>query len=200
MENKKSVLFLDNDGVICLSNNWGSRLKKRKNVGIDITTSINETPLEYRFDDFDWKAIKILNEILEETGADIVVSSDWRLYANLDELGEYYTSQGIIKKPIAVTGLLKDILPEEYPSSLYSVSRELERYMEIEYWVENHPEITKWVAVDDLNMSVDYLSDRFKSKDKPFKKPGLKNFVYTPFGSQGIKQTGIKEKILKFLI
>jgi hypothetical protein len=29
---------------------------------------------------------------------------------------------------------------------------------------------------------------------------GLTNFVLTPKGSEGIKQTGIKEKILKHLI
>lgn len=26
------VIFLDNDGVICLSNNWGSRYTKQKKV------------------------------------------------------------------------------------------------------------------------------------------------------------------------
>jgi len=29
---------------------------------------------------------------------------------------------------------------------------------------------------------------------------GLSNFVLTPKGSEGIKQTGIKEKILNFLL
>jgi hypothetical protein len=43
------------------------------------------TPVDvkYRFDYFDKKAIKVLNQVLEETGAEIVVSSDWRLYANV---------------------------------------------------------------------------------------------------------------------
>jgi hypothetical protein len=50
-----------------------------------------KTPLySIRFDDFDTKSVKILNEILEETGAEIVVSSDWKLHATLEELGEYY--------------------------------------------------------------------------------------------------------------
>ena len=35
--------------------------------------SNNEVPLEYRFDNFNKKAVKVLNEILEETGAEIVV-------------------------------------------------------------------------------------------------------------------------------
>mgnify|MGYP000323948819 CR=1 FL=1 len=94
------VIFLDNDGVICLSSNWGSRHKKQKKWGgRKLSMTIREMPVEYRFDNFDKKAIKILNEILETTDAEIVVSSDWRLHANLEELGEYYESQGIIKKP-----------------------------------------------------------------------------------------------------
>jgi hypothetical protein len=193
------ALFLDNDGVICLANNWGSRLKKRKKDGIPQQMSMKELPVEYRFDDFDIKAIKVLNEILDETGAEIIVSSDWRLYANLEELGDYYTSQGIIKKPIGVTGVLEDIMPSEWSKLRFKAEIELERYMEINHWLETHSEIISWVAVDDLNMGVKYLSDRFEPKDKSDKKPGLTNFVYTPLGSQGIKQTGKKEQIIKYL-
>ena len=103
MENKKAVLFLDNDGVICLANNWGSRVKKRKKDKVSLVLNDPDVEVKYRFDNFDKKAIKVLNQVLEETGAEIVVSSDWRLYANLEELGEYYLSEGIIKKPIGVT-------------------------------------------------------------------------------------------------
>jgi hypothetical protein len=99
------VIFLDNDGVICLASNWGSRYKKRKQTYTkDNPMSMDiEPPVEYRFDDFDTKAIKVLNDILTETGAEIVVSSDWKRHAAVEELGDYYTSQGIIKRPIAKT-------------------------------------------------------------------------------------------------
>jgi 8-oxo-dGTP pyrophosphatase MutT (NUDIX family) len=150
-------------------------------------------------DNFDKKAVKILNEILEETGAEIVVSSDWRFHATLEELGEYYTSQGIIKKPFAVTGMFKDLFPREWSQLRFRADLELERYMEIQHWIDEHPEITKWVAVDDLNMSVSFLGDRFSSADGSDKKPGLTNFVLTPRVNEGIKQSGIKEKIVHFL-
>mgnify|MGYP000985782043 CR=1 FL=1 len=42
------------------------------------------------------EAVKVLNEVLEQTGAELVVSSDWRLHATLEELGEYYLSKGIL--------------------------------------------------------------------------------------------------------
>jgi hypothetical protein len=48
------VIFLDNDGVICLSSNWGSRLKKQKKMGYKPSFDNNkQLPVEYRFDNFD---------------------------------------------------------------------------------------------------------------------------------------------------
>ena len=194
------VLFLDNDGVICLSNNWGERAKKwanfkRDNPDVEFT----DRPVMCRFDDFDDKAVKVLNEILEQTGAEIVVSSDWRLHANLEELGDYYESQGIIKRPIAVTDQFKDVFPKEWNAFRYRAELELERSMEIGHWLENHPEVTHWVAVDDLNMSSEFLSKYFSNEEDDSKNPGLSNFVLTPRSREGIKQSGVKEKIIKFL-
>ena len=103
------VIFLDNDGVICLSNNWGGRKKKwakYRSANPDTSPNLKDATVEVRFDDFDKKAIKVLNEILEETESEIVVSSDWRCHATLEELGEYFLSQGILKKPVGVTKML----------------------------------------------------------------------------------------------
>ncbi len=195
------VLFLDNDGVICLSYNWGGRSKKWSKYRSENPNSSNlkkDAPVEFRLDDFDKKAIKVLNEIIEETGCEIVVSSDWRLHATLEELGYYYMKQGMIKKPIAVTDIFKDIFPKEWNAFRFRADLELERSMEINHWLENHPEVTHWVAVDDLNMSVEFLSKYFFD-GKSDKKSGLTNFVLTPKSNEGIKQSGIKEKIIKYL-
>jgi hypothetical protein len=194
------VIFLDNDGVICLSSNWGTRHKKQKKWGkMKLSMSMSSIPVECRFDNFDRKAIKILNEILEKTGAEIVISSDWRYHATLEELGEYYTAQGIIKKPIGVTDMFKDIFPKEWGYLRFRADMELERSMEIGHWLENHSEVTHWVAVDDLDMSVEFLGDRFSAKDGSDAKPGLINFVHTPRAWEGIKQSGKKQKIIKLL-
>ena len=197
------VLMLDNDGVICLSNNWGGRTKKwakYRSANPDSSDEKKNAPVSIRFDDFDKKAIKILNEILEETGCEIVVSSDWRLHANLEELGEYYESQGIIKRPIAVTDIFKDIFPKEWNAFRYRAELELERSMEIGHWLENHPEVTNWVAIDDLNMSPEFLSKYFSHSEDDTKNPGLSNFVLTPRSREGIKQSGVKEKVLNYLM
>ena len=184
------VIFLDHDGVICLSKNWGNRFKKQKDWGgrkLSMTTL--EMPVEYRFDDFDEKAVNVLNEILEETGAEIVVSSDWKRWATVEEMGEYYESKGIIKKPIAFTD---SILYDDYEDFPWHRKCELEqtRSLEIAQYLGLNTVITHWVAIDDLNMSLKIEGD---------KEWGLKNFVLTPIDNEGIKQTGIKDKILNFL-
>lgn len=194
------VIFLDNDGVICLANNWGSRYKKQEKWGgRKLSMTPREMPVKYRFDNFDKKAIGVLNEILEHTGAEIVVSSDWRLHANLEELGWYYLDQGIAKAPISVTELFKDIFPSEWAGFRFRADLELERSMEIQDYLDKNPEITGWVAIDDLDMSVEFLGARFSARDGGDAKPGLSNFVHTPKSSEGIKQSGIKEKIIELL-
>ena len=187
------VIFLDNDGVICLSNNWGGRSKKwakYRSKNPETSRYIDDAPVEVRFDDFDKKSIKVLNEILEETGAEIVVSSDWRCHANLEELGKYFISQGILKKPVGITKLLGQCnQPENYPWSR-KWDLEQSRSLEILQYLHDHPEITQWVAIDDLNMG---------KNGEEWKDWGLDNFVLTPSRTEGIKQSGIKEKIIKFL-
>jgi hypothetical protein len=182
------VIFLDNDGVICLSHNWGTRHKKLQKW---MTKNGKKASydMDHRFDNFDIKAIKILNEILTETGAEYVVSSDWKSHATLEELQGYYLAKGVIKAPIALTPNLRNFEPES--ASLYSYKGWLERarILEIEKYLTDTDGITHWVAVDDLNMSPDYNQGY-----------GLKNFVLTPRSNEGIKQTGIKDKILKYLL
>ena len=195
------VIFLDNDGVICLSDNWGSRFKKQnKWGGRKLSMSMSSIPIEYRFDNFDVKAVKILNEILEETDAEIVVSSDWQNFATLDELGEYYESQGIIKKPIGVTKEIGDVDFEKYDKMPWNRDLDLEQHrsLEILEWLEAHTEVTHWVAVDDLHMGIHVENSWRGAYDR--EDWGLENFVWTPRDNQGIKQSGIKDKILKFLL
>ena len=192
------VIFLDNDGVICLQNNWGGRGKKiqkylKENPEWD--KMYKTAPIAVRFDNFDKKAIKVLNSILEETGAEIVVSSDWKKHANLEELGDYYESQGIIKRPIAFTpSFIGCDKPDEF-EWFRPLQYEQERSLEIAQYVKDHPEITHWVAVDDLNMSVEVLNFSVPST----RVWGVTNFVLTPSSTEGIKQQGVKEKILNFL-
>ncbi len=156
------VLFLDHDGVICLSTEWGSRFK-------------NKEGLDSVFDRFNEKAIKVLNEIIEATDCEIVVSSDWRFHGSLSQMRELYKVRGILKSPIGYT----DYIKSNAQDLEHSRAQEILRWMNI-----NDPKsVMNFCAVDDLDMGI-WLTE---------------NFVHTPRSSEGIKQSGIKEKIIKIL-
>lgn len=171
------VIFLDNDGVMCLSTEWGGRIKKIKKWKLNNPDSegyVNDPqiPAHIKMDNFNSKAVKVLNEILELTDAEIVVSSDWKLHCTLEQLQDMFKEYGVIKSPI-------DVTPNVVLKNLQDL--ESNRVTEITNWLNNHPEVTHWVAIDDLDLSK------------------LPNFVHTKKMKEGIKQSGIKEKIIKFL-
>jgi hypothetical protein len=189
------VIFLDHDGVICLSNNWGGRTKKwakYRSENPDSSKDKKDAPVSFRFDDFDTKSVKVLNKILDETGAEIVVSSDWKLHATLEELGEYYELHGISKKPISLTPNIGKCTVHGN-NFIWSPRWDLEqtRTIEIRQYLHDHPEVTHWVSVDDLNMGK--IGESWKDDW------AIDNFVLTPKSNEGIKQLGVKEKVLKFL-
>ena len=62
---------------------------------------------------------------------------------------------------------------------------ERKRILEINKYLELHPEITQWVAVDDLNMSPHANGGH-----------GLAHFVLTPRSTEGIKQSNIFDEIV----
>lgn len=143
----EKILFLDIDDVICL---WKQYDKPRHT---------NEVP------PFDQKAVKVLNQILEDSECEIVISSDWKDHCTLHELQEIFRFNNVIKFPIATTN-----------SICYGDCKD----EEILNYVEAHKP-TKWVAIDDMDLAVP-------------------NFVKCSRLNEGIKQTGIKEKILKYLM
>jgi hypothetical protein len=185
------VLFLDHDGVVCLSDQWGGRYKKS---GYSSDPSL---PMDLRMDNFDLKAVKVLNEIIDKTGCEIVVSSDWKRWGTLDQIRDMYVTRGI-KPPIDVTPFFSDLVKSGDVSSNTVVPHfsklEFERHLEILNWLKLHPEVTKWAVIDDLDMSKKFrpeFSDTW----------GLDNFVLSarPY-REGIKQSGLKEKIINFLM
>lgn len=170
------IFFLDVDGVITTSQCWGK--------------GTNNKWGSYMFDS---KCVAVLNFILKETGAEIILSSDWKSHYTLFEMNEIFTHNGVIKGPIGFTPSLKT-----YTSN----NLEGGRCDEILGWLNHHSKKgvderglydIKWVAVDDLDLSEKFgdISGNYIT--------GLKNFVHCPRHREGIKQTGIKEKILKLL-
>lgn len=195
------VLFLDHDGVICLPKQYGSRQKKI--MLYDSHTDPWEYnpanyPIDVRTDDFDKDAIKILNEIIEETDCEIVISSDWREDATLEEIQLLYKHWGIIKQPIAFTPIFD---PDwDIPVKIYFEDNEKYekiRYFEISKYLEEHPEIKHYLVVDDLLLSRKVYT--WANKKEPIDRGwGFENFIHAKW-NEGLKQTNLKNKIIKHL-
>lgn len=153
------VIFIDIDGVLATAPCWNM-----------------STDNKWDAYPFDKKAVKVLNEILKETGAEMVLSSDWKYHYTMNQIKEIFIEfNGVIKSPFDKTPFSK-----EYTA----MNLEGGRVTEINMWLAENKEklgITHWVAIDDLKM--------FQ----------LENFVHCPKHMEGIKQCGLKQKVIKFL-
>jgi len=169
MSNIKPILFLDIDGVLATYKQYVMNKKKFQ----DKNPIAKELNISYPFDP---KCVKIFNEILDETGADIVLSSDWKELFNLKELDKIFKFNGVNKSPIDVT-----------ISELASFGNQtMNRAFQIgEYVTRNN--ITNYVVIDDLNVGKYMVITNEENK-----------FVLTN-DFEGIKQLGIKNKIINIL-
>lgn len=153
------IIFLDIDGVLATSPCWNMK-----------------TDNKYNAYPFDKKAVKVLNKILKETDAKIVLSSDWKYHYDLKALTVIFLEMnGVSLAPFDITPM----------HTTNAMNLEGGRVGEIKAWLKDNAEklgVTHWVAVDDMNMT-----------------EGLSNFVHCPKHMEGIKQIGVKEKIIKFL-
>ncbi len=126
----KKTIFLDIDGVLATVKQYS------------LYTQSKSWLRKYNVYPFDKKCVKVFNDILEKTDAEIVISSDWRTEFTLEELQDIFTINGVIKTPVDVTPL--------HPTSMSW--QEKNRAGEIlKYAKEN--DITNWIAIDDLDLS-----------------------------------------------
>ena len=117
--------------------------------------------------------VKILNEILNMFDIEIVVSSDWKDDYTLEQLKDIFNLNNVVKLPIDTT------------VSLNKNATMLDHYRATEilnYVYKN--DIKKYIILDDLQL-------------KPWFSEN--NFVFCANVFEGIKQTNLKEKIIKKL-
>jgi hypothetical protein len=154
-----NYLFLDLDDVMTTSKQYFGKYHPK-----------------YNGHPFDSKCVKVLNEIIEKTNPIIIISSDWKQHFSISKLNEIFLLNGVNAVVDDVTGSSWGVM--------FTSLQQLEecRAYEINKYVKEH-EITKWVAVDDLDLK-SWIPD---------------NFVRCTHATEGIKQSGVKEKILNIL-
>lgn len=126
---------------------------------------------------FDKKCVDVLNEIIDTINPLIVLSSDWKYHFDFDTMNNIMSFNGIKSPIIAFT-------PSLWGSKFTNLNQLEEcRASEIIKYVNKH-NITNYVAIDDLKLHK-YLDEN--------------HFVHCSRVYEGIKQTNIKEKIIKKL-
>jgi hypothetical protein len=169
---KNKVIFLDIDGVLATVKQYATKKSSPYYL------------YEYDVYPYDEKCVKILNEIIEETDAEIILSSDWSLHYTLEQMDGIFKHNGIIKSPFDMITQLAISMSSSSMNRGYSIDQ---------YIKEHSDEFENYVIIDDLDIRKYTRHTDNQSFD-------YDNFVHCTRGDfEGIKQTGIKEKILKVL-
>lgn len=132
------VIFLDIDGVL---NNEEHIVKIHGLLGkeqyLDLLRKITELP-------FDYRSCKLLQELIEKTNVEVILSSTWRLNPE---------APNIIKRYAGIE--IKDITPR-----LNGIRGE-----EIQQYLDNHKEISNYVILDDDSDMLESQKEHFVKVD-----------------------------------
>ena len=82
------IIFLDIDGVLNSRLYYESPRYDYNKDSVD--------PLERKLSDIDPKSIEFLNDLIEKTGAKVVITSTWRRYYTIVELSELFKKRGFV--------------------------------------------------------------------------------------------------------
>lgn len=133
------VIFLDISGTLT-NHAWGeaqmSEVKEREDV--------------------DPVAVARVNRIVEATGAQIVVSSDWVKH---DPAESYPEVQGMLRKHgLIATFAGHTVQPRE--------NTVVQRGLEIRTWLNQHPEVTGYVILDDAAIPITRTTRKYMNEKR----------------------------------
>ncbi len=139
------LLFLDFDGVLNSDRNY-----RRLQMAAEPTRDEYGTL-------FDAKCVKRLREIIEATGAEIVVSSSWRYVHDIDNIRIMWAKRGL-------PGIIKSYTPTDL---LIDPMDNFVRGQEVEEWLKHS-------GLDDRNCRYAIIDD-----ERQFLSHQLSHFVWT---------------------
>jgi len=157
-EDPRLVIFLDIDGVL------------RRLEGSTISVDGETLPLDIHGRAFASEAVRALRVLVHRTGAGIVLSSEWRRDATLrEEVATTLRALGIpgLRDCTCVLDTREEILvgtPTNPDREATLILRWAERRSrEITLWLREHPDVVRWVELDDLDLS--------RADEKPVRLP-----------------------------
>lgn len=120
--NLDKTIFLDFDGVINNSLRWN-------------LVPVPDHP-------FDKPLVSNINSVIQNTGAKIVVSSDWRIGVSMNDIKDLLKHAGFIGKIVGAT-------PNTFVG--HDVSSQKQRVIQINSWLSNF-KVNRWIAIDDMDL------------------------------------------------
>ena len=135
------VIFIDVDGPL----SWGTWEEGKVKI---MEGTSNEFTIPYPWIQQDCDA---LSEIIKQTDARLVVSSDWKKHFGLIQLSMIFEHYGIGRWNVM------DITTHFNPKKKMSSSLEWDRACEIETWVKTFKP-TNWISIDDMQLNFGYKS------------------------------------------
>lgn len=134
MNNK--IIFLDVDGPLAWSTWESGKVKINDRLTI---------PYAWVKEDCD-----ALSEVIKQTDANIVLSSDWRMHFSFRDMKDIFSFYGINPSHL-IDYTTMHTLKVKMSSSL-----EMDRASEIIKWLNCNKVKNNWVAIDDLNLSLGF--------------------------------------------
>ena len=133
--NKRKIIFLDLDGVLNTAR-WHEQAK------------VDELKDDYGYT-FDPTAVSNLADIIEKTGADIVISSSWK-FMGLSKMQKMWKDRRL---PGKVVGLTPNSVSDEFllHADLDNMDFMAIRGQEIKEWLMQNSGVTHYAILDDLN-------------------------------------------------
>ncbi len=133
--NQRKIIFIDFDGVLNTTRNvWN-----RKHQDLPLSDKYG-----YLFDPV---AVANLAKIIEKTGAEIVVSSSWKMYG-LETIRQMWAERNL---PYSIADVTPDAVITFDLDSFATADGCVGRGREIALWLENAPINTRYVIVDDVD-------------------------------------------------
>jgi len=158
-EDRTRVIFLDIDGVLTPAGSTNMIVVDGDLVAA-VTTSCSEGEC------FNTVALRNLRAIIQQTGAALVLSSEWRRTdARKDLIGITLRAHGLPQLRDSTTTAVK-VRPELLKGD-NAIAWCERRAREIGEWLQRHPEIVSWVVVDDVDFS---WADGVRAKGTPLVK------------------------------
>jgi hypothetical protein len=171
----KKVLFLDIDGVLQPpgSQDRFEHMRNKEEMECLFKELEEKYGADYRkFDladvaatyyDWDLDSVKELKRILDETGAMLVISSNWREGKMGDYFPELLKIHDLRKYLFGYTPSLDYEFVRNFPEykDFYNT-----RSAEIVDYLRYHPDIKNWVAVDDMNLTKDFPENAVRTWPK----------------------------------